>query len=89
MQAPGAVEKQPKFLRHDPGVVEHVRQHRAVRAGRMHALQRLIQLLRIAEQQQALGAARRGQRVGQRHLPGLVDAEHVHQALDFTPRPEP
>ena len=89
MQAPRAVEKQSEVLGHHPCVIEYVRQHRTIRAWRMHALQRLIQLLRVAQQQQALGATGRGQRIRQRHLPGLVDAQHVHQALRVVTRPEP
>ena len=55
----------------------------------MDALKRLVQLLRVAQQQQALGTARRGQGVGQGHLAGFVDAEHVDQAFRFVARPEP
>src|SRR5690606_16425808 len=55
----------------------------------MAALQRLLELLRIAEQHQAL--ARRGDRehVRQRHLPGLVDNQHVDALLEVFPHPTP
>ena len=55
----------------------------------MHALQRLVQLLGVAQQQQAGGAGRRGQGVGQRHLAGLIDAEDVDRASHLFARPQP
>ena len=55
----------------------------------MHALQRLVQLLRVTQQEQVRGAGRGGQGVGQRHLAGLVDAEHVNCAVCLFARPKP
>ena len=58
-------------------LAEQVPQGAALRAGRVRALERLVELLRIAQQHER---ARRGgdrHRVGQRELAGLVDEEDV------------
>ena len=38
---------------------------------------RLLELLRVAEQHEAVRGLRHGEHVGERHLPGFVDEQHV------------
>ena len=56
-------------------------------AGRMGALERLVELLRIAQEDQVPGG--RGDRycVGERQLAGLVDDEHIHGRGKLGARP--
>ena len=72
----------PAILRHRLGAVQHVFECRDADAVGMGGLLRLLELLRIAEQHEAVGRLRHGERIGQRHLPGLVDEQHV----DGSPR---
>jgi hypothetical protein len=55
----------------------------------MAALRRLIKLLRVAEQNQALCCLRNGQDVCQGHLPRLINKEHVHclERIGTSPKP--
>ena len=54
MEAPGVLEEQPEGGRHGRGVAEDVRERRPVRTRRMAALEWLVELLRIAEQHEAV-----------------------------------
>ncbi len=49
----------------------------AIGARRVGALERLVELLRVTQQNQRVGARADGQDVGERHLPRLVHEEHV------------
>src|SRR5579871_5239353 len=49
----------------------------------------LFQLLRVAQQDKALSGRRAGQHIRQRHLPRLVDKQHVHRIHEIRARPEP
>ncbi len=50
---------------------------------------RLLELLRVAEQHQVPGRRRHGEHVGQGHLPGFVDEQHVDRLDEFRSCPEP
>ena len=60
-----------------------------LRPGRMAALEGTLQLLRIANQDQVLGALRDGDDIGEGHLPGLVDEQYVYGLEIFGPGPKP
>ena len=77
MQPPGLGEKQAAIGRNRLLAVKNVMQRRHVRAFGVAALHRLFELLRIAEQHDAARRLRHRQDVGERHLRGLVDEEHV------------
>ncbi len=64
-------------------------QRRDIDAVGVAALLRLLELLRVAEQHQTASGGRHGQRVGQRHLPGFVDKQHVHRGRGFFAGPQP
>ena len=49
MEAPRVLEEEAEMLRHGVVAVEEVREGRPLRAGRMRSLERLVELLRIAE----------------------------------------
>ena len=53
------------------------------------ALLGLLELLRVAEKDQAAGCGRDGEDVRQGHLPGLVDEEDVDRVLELLARPQP
>src|SRR5690606_13263347 len=61
MQPERAIEKEPLLRRHGRRVTEQMGEGRDVGSGRMDSLQRLIELLRIAQQDQAIGRGRDGQ----------------------------
>ena len=67
----------PRSSRHRLVAAEQVLERRDVGAVGVAALLRLLELLRIAEQHEAPGRLRHREHVGQRHLPGLVDEQHV------------
>jgi hypothetical protein len=58
-------------------------------AGRVHALRGLLELARIAEQDDAPGRAGRGEHVGERDLAGLIDDEQVDGVGHLLAGPEP
>ena len=62
---------------------------RTLRPGRVRSLQRLVELLGIAEQHEVRGARRRGDRVRERHLAGLIDEQHVDAPDHVVSRPQP
>ena len=53
------------------------------------ALNRLLQLLGVAEQHEAAGRERRSEHIGERHLPSLVHEQHIDCLAELLPRPEP
>ncbi len=55
----------------------------------MRALEGLVELLRIAEQDDRARGARHGEHVGERHLTRLVDEEDVEQPIALGRRPQP
>src|ERR1700677_1365190 len=55
----------------------------------MTATKRLLQLLRITQQDNALRGLRDGDDVYQRHLPGFVHEKHIHGFEIILLRPEP
>ena len=59
------------------------------RRRRVAALLRLLELLRIAEQHEARRRRRHRERVGERHLAGFVDEQHVDGSLRVLARPQP
>src|SRR5258706_16101397 len=70
-------------------LADQMNERRNVRAFRMGAALGLLQLLRIAEEDDVARGPRGGERVGERHLPGLVDEEMVEAARGGVIRPEP
>jgi hypothetical protein len=55
----------------------------------MAALQGLLQLLRVSEQNEIFRRLGSGQDIRQRHLPGLVDEKHVYRFKVFLSGPKP
>ena len=55
----------------------------------MRALRYVGELLRVAEQHEPAPGARDRQRVGERHLAGLVDEQHVDRPPHLLARPQP
>ena len=70
-------------------LAEHVAQGRGLGAGRMRSLERLVELLRVAEQDEVTSRRGDGDRVGERQLPRLVDHEDVDRRGELGPRPQP
>ncbi len=68
---------------------EDVLERRDPAALRVAPLLRLLELLRVAEQHERPAGLGDGQRVGERHLPGLVDEEDVDALEHLLARPEP
>ena len=89
MQPPGLVQEQAAVGRDGLVLAEEVLERRDVGAVGMAALLRLLELLRVAEQDQALRRLRDREHVRQRHLPGLVDEQHVHGFAQLFARPQP
>ena len=87
VEAPGAVEEEPEVLRHRGAIADEMTEGGPLGAGRMGALQRLVQLLRIAEQHDDRGRLRHGDGVRERHLARLVDDERVDGRLEFRREP--
>ena len=58
-------------------------------AARVRALADLRELLRVAEQDEVAGAGGDGERVGERHLAGLVDQQDVDRRLHALAREQP
>ena len=79
VQPPGAVEEEAEVGRHRPAPPRRWPSADSLGARRVGALERLVQLLRVAEQHQARRGRRDGEGVGERHLPGLVDEQHVER----------
>ena len=67
--------------------VEEMGQRRPIRPGGMRALEWLIELLRIAEQDDRARAGAHGEDVGERHLARFVDEEHVERGHGSSPKP--
>ena len=97
VQPPRPVEEQAERRRHDRRprfdrsrtAFEQVSQRRPLGSGRMRALERLVELLRVAEQHEAPGRRRYGDDVRERHLAGLVDEQDVDRAAEVLARPDP
>ncbi len=70
-------------------VAEEVLQRGGVGAFGVRAALRLLELLGIAEKNDALRGLRHGEDVGERGLAGLVDEEDVERVRVFLARPEP
>ena len=89
MEPPGRLRKRPR----SGGIVGRDRPAggpaRTVGARRVAALERLIELLRVAEQDEAASRRANGDHVGQRDLAGLVDEQDVDGVGHLRRRPEP
>ena len=68
---------------------ENVIQSREVGAFWMASLLRLFELLRIAEQNDALGGRRNCQHIRERHLSGFVYEQDIQGVFCFLSRPQP
>ena len=66
-----------------------MRQSRDVRAFGMAPFLRLLQLLRVTEQNETSPGGRASKNVRQRHLARLVDKKNVHRIAELFSRPEP
>jgi hypothetical protein len=75
------LEEKPEVGGHGVVPIQQVPECRSIRAGRVRSLQRLIELLRIAKEDDAFRGAAHGENVRQRHLPGLVHEQYVEQAI--------
>src|SRR5439155_10054011 len=71
-EPPGLLEEEPAVVRDRLGAIQDVLERRDRGAFGMRALDRLLELLRIAEQNQALRARGDREHVRKGHLPGLV-----------------
>ena len=89
MQPPGRLEEEAAVRRDGRVLAEEVRERGTIGAGRVRALRRLVQLLRIAQQDEAVGGARHGDDIGQGDLAGLVDEEHVDGIAHAGRGPQP
>ena len=83
MHAEAPLEEDAVIFRDGRGVAEKVLEDGGAAARRMHALGHLGELQRIAEENQVAGGRAHGQRVGERHLAGLVDHEVVERAVQL------
>jgi hypothetical protein len=81
------MQEQPAILRNGLRAREQVLERGRVRARRVIRLLRLLELLRIAEQHEVLGARGHREHVRERHLPGLVDEQHVDAVAELGPSP--
>ena len=66
---------------------EDVAERRGGGAGRVHALLRLVELLRVTEEDEPLRGRGGGEHVGERHLPRLVHEEDVDRSDRTASRP--
>ena len=66
-----------------------MRQRRRFRARRVNTALRLIELLGISQQDNAVGRRRSGKHICQRHLTRFVDKQHVNRIGHFGSRPKP
>ena len=89
VEAPGGLEEEPLAGRHRRVGSEHVAKGRPIGAGRMRSAERLIELLRVAQEDDARRRLRHCQDVGERDLARLVDEQHVNRARHLWRRPEP
>ena len=89
MHAARALEEQAHVRRDRRVVAEQVLEHRAPRARGMRALRDLRELQRIAEQHDVARRGSHRERVGERHLPGLVDHKRVDRAVESFVREQP
>ncbi len=89
VEPPRVLEEEAAGRRHRGVASEHVRERRAVGAVGMAAVQWLVELLRIAEQNQAVGRSGHGDDVGERYLAGLVDEQDVDGIDHLRRRPQP
>ena len=77
MKPPRLFEKQP-FVRGDrPRTTQDMVKRRHVGALGVTSLHRLVEPLRIADQHHGLRHLRHREHVGERHLRGLVDEQHI------------
>src|SRR5690606_1098750 len=85
----------PCTLEEEPSIVcDSVTAHQMLECGyvharRMDALDRLIELLRVADEHERLGRRRNGECVRERELTGLIDHEDVDGADHVLAPPEP
>ena len=70
-------------------VADQVLQHGRVAAVRVRALDHLVELLRVADEHEVARAGAHRERVGERHLAGLVDEEVVERAVVLVAGEEP
>ena len=89
VHAPGLLEEQALLGADGDPVAEDVSEGGDGRSRRVDALERLVELLGIAEQSDAVTGRRGGQHVRERHLAGLVDEQHVDRADHVGTGPQP
>ena len=86
---PGVVEEEAAFRRNRLLSGEQVTECGGGRSLRVDPLGDLIELARIAQQDEARGGRRGGKRTGEGELSGFVHHQHVHRVLHVLPRPDP
>ncbi len=89
MEPVRVLEEQAQGVRDRLAAVEQMGERRTLGSGRVRALERLIELLRVAEQHDGARRAGDGQDIRQRHLARLVDEQHVDQVVAVARRPQP
>jgi len=89
METPSLFQKKPAVLGDGLIARQDMVECRRVDALWMAALRRLIELLRVAKQDNGLGRLRHGQNVRKGHLGRLVDEEHVDRIEGVGTSPKP
>jgi hypothetical protein len=89
VHSPGARQEQTTVLSHGVLAGEQVFQHRAAGTLGMNALSDVWELLRIAEKYDVLRSGADRERIGQRHLPGLIDEQILDTLLHAFASEEP
>ena len=89
MQAPCFFEKQTPVGRNRRMAAEYVVEGGNIGAFGMTALHRLLELLRIAEQHDGFCRLRNSKHIGERHLRGLIDEQHIDGLKRVWACPEP
>ena len=89
MQPASLMQEEAAFGRDRLCAAEQMLERGRLRAGRVARLLRLLELLRVAEQHEALRRGGQREHVGERHLSRLVDEQHVDAVAKLGPRPEP
>ena len=89
MQPVGLTEEQTPALWHGLRAVQPVVQGGNLTTFRVATLKGLFELLRVAEQDEAPAGSSGSEHVGQRHLAGFVNHQHVDALLELGARPAP
>ena len=81
MEPEGGLQEEAEAERHRRLVLDHVVERGAVDPWRVNPMRGLVELVRIAQQDQVGGRARDGEQVGQCHLARLIHHQGVQAPL--------